>query len=63
MEGKLDIMMENHPCIYLIRCIIHAVHVVRSGVPTGHGRSNRRTLVKAPFLLIMFAAVSFGASR
>jgi hypothetical protein len=32
MEGKLDIMMENHPCIYLIRCIIHAVHVVRSGL-------------------------------
>ncbi|PWZ37286.1 Chaperone protein DnaJ [Zea mays] len=36
------------------------VHVMRSGVPTSHGRSNR-TLVKAPFLLIMFAAVSFGA--
>ncbi|XP_066398138.1 uncharacterized protein [Miscanthus floridulus] len=36
------------------------VHVMRSGVPTGYGRSNR-TLVKAPFLLIMFAAVSFGA--
>ncbi|XP_062190628.1 uncharacterized protein LOC133893585 isoform X4 [Phragmites australis] len=36
------------------------VHVMRSGVPTGYGRSNK-TLIKAPFLLIMFAAVSFGA--
>ncbi|XP_072147765.1 uncharacterized protein [Setaria viridis] len=36
------------------------VHVMRSGVPTGYGRSNK-ALVKAPFLLIMFAAVSFGA--
>ncbi|XP_062186590.1 uncharacterized protein LOC133890156 [Phragmites australis] len=36
------------------------VHVMRSGVRTGCGRSNK-TLVKAPFLLIMFAAVSFGA--
>ncbi|ONM25536.1 Chaperone DnaJ-domain superfamily protein [Zea mays] len=42
------------------RMEVHAVHVMRSGVPTSHGRSNR-TLVKAPFLLIMFAAVSFGA--
>ncbi|BAT02829.1 Os07g0637150, partial [Oryza sativa Japonica Group] len=30
-----------------------------SGVPTGFGRSNK-TLVKAPFLLIIFAAVSLG---
>lgn len=36
------------------------VHVMRSGVPTGYGRSNR-TLVKAPFLLIIVAAVSFGS--
>ncbi|KAG2638612.1 hypothetical protein PVAP13_2NG647200 [Panicum virgatum] len=36
------------------------VHVMRSGVPTGCGRSNK-ALVKAPFILIMFAAVSFGA--
>ncbi|KAF2924110.1 hypothetical protein DAI22_07g244100 [Oryza sativa Japonica Group] len=35
------------------------VHVMRSGVPTGFGRSNK-TLVKAPFLLIIFAAVSLG---
>uniref|UniRef100_J3MND5 J domain-containing protein n=1 Tax=Oryza brachyantha TaxID=4533 RepID=J3MND5_ORYBR len=35
------------------------VHVMRSGVPTGYGRSNK-TLVKAPFLLIIFAAVSLG---
>ncbi|KAJ1292086.1 hypothetical protein BS78_02G365300, partial [Paspalum vaginatum] len=36
------------------------VHVMRSGVPMDYGRSNKM-LVKAPFLLIMFAAVSFGA--
>uniref|UniRef100_A0ACD5UJY0 Uncharacterized protein n=1 Tax=Avena sativa TaxID=4498 RepID=A0ACD5UJY0_AVESA len=36
------------------------VHVMRYGVPRGYGRSNR-TLVKAPFLLIICAAVSFGS--
>jgi len=43
-----------------MRYIIHTVHVMRSGVPTGCGRSNK-ALIKAPFILIMFAAVSFGA--
>ncbi|TVU37655.1 hypothetical protein EJB05_10981, partial [Eragrostis curvula] len=36
------------------------VHVMRSGVPTGYGRPSKM-LVKAPFLLIMCTAVSFGA--
>ncbi|XP_047070367.1 chaperone protein DnaJ [Lolium rigidum] len=36
------------------------VHVMRYGAPRGYGSSNR-TLVKAPFLLIICAAVSFGS--
>ncbi|XP_072996137.1 uncharacterized protein [Typha latifolia] len=35
------------------------VRVVRTGVPTGYGRSNR-TLVKTPFVLLVLGIVSFG---
>ncbi|EMS46160.1 Chaperone protein DnaJ [Triticum urartu] len=61
-ESKFKQVVEAYSCLKDGRRFGNRmeVHVMRSGVPTGYRRSNK-ILVKAPFLLIICAAVSFGS--
>ncbi|KAM3364439.1 hypothetical protein ACQJBY_014656 [Aegilops geniculata] len=61
-ESKFKQVVEAYSCLKDGRRFGNRmeVHVMRSGVPTGYGRSNK-ILVKAPFLLIICATVSFGS--
>ncbi|VAH43373.1 unnamed protein product [Triticum turgidum subsp. durum] len=61
-ESKFKQIVEAYSCLKDGRRFGNRmeVHVMRSGVPTGYRRSNK-ILIKAPFLLIICAAVSFGS--